>query len=41
MWYWRVIMYIGLKRIVEKYAAVYSKVHQYAGTRLVAVRDTC
>jgi hypothetical protein len=38
MWYWRVIVYIGLKTIVEKYAAVYSKVQQYAGTCLDAVR---
>jgi len=33
-------MYVGLKWTVEKYAAVYSKVHQYAGTYMDAVRDT-
>jgi hypothetical protein len=34
-------MYIGPKRTVEKYSAVYSNVHQYAGTHMDAVMDTC
>lgn len=34
-------MYVGLKGTVEKYVAVYSKVHQYAGTHVDAVTGTC
>jgi hypothetical protein len=29
MWSGRVIIYVGLKRIGEKYVAAYSEVHQY------------